>query len=419
MSLGHVPLFRQLTRQLTKEPQKEEQEEEKEEKEEGPEPGPITILMSSYTTLCKELDVIIEKRNETLQTIEHTNKRKLDDVTKIRAEVDFFTKLLAKVAAATKDEEMIGRRFAMLYENEMQIQETFPVVLAVYPPRYGMTNGVEIGKGGYGKVYKVMDRLKQQYVAIKKVDTLATKNPEKTMQQTIQETKILARLEHGPNIARLVSSFRYQRSATTLYIAMELCTGGNLFKVLEGLLPGRLEELDAKKITKQLLEAVAYCHEQKIAHLDIKPENIMLANEWKNDGDPFPDIKLIDFGLASTFETMTACSDLKVPNCDQKGTPEYIAPEVTQRKYNGKADIWSIGCVLYKILNGRTAFEWKTDARGKEVRGYELEVSEERVGDLKFYSHVAQEFIRYLLTYDYKERPDAAQALEDDWLIET
>lgn len=403
MSLGHVPLFRQLTRQLTKEPQKEEQEEEKEEKEEGPEPGPITILISSYNTLCTKLGDIIKKRNQTLRTIETTNKRnpvllKLDDVTKFRAEVE----------AATKDEEMIGRRFVMLYENEMQIQETFPVMLPSQR-RYGMTNAVPIGEGGYGKVYQVMDRRVGQYVAIKKVDTLATKNPEKTMQQTIQETKILARLEHGPNIASLKSSFRYERSATTLYIAMELCTGGELFQVLVDLLPGRLEEPYAKKITKQLLEAVAYCHKQGIAHLDIKPENIMLVNKWENDGDPFPDIKVVDFGLASTFETMDECS--KLDNCDRKGTKEYIAPEVMKQKYNGKADIWSIGCVLYVLLNARTPFEYR-----QGVHGLEMEVSADRVRDLTFdkdtVSESAQKFIKRLLTHNYEDRPDAAQALD-------
>ena len=186
---------------------------------------------------------------------------------------------------------------------------------------------------------------------------------------------------------------------------MEYYTGGDLFDVLN---MGRLDERCAKKITKQLLEAVGYCHEQGIAHLDIKPENIMLSNKWNREA-PFPDIKLIDFGLASTFETMTECSKLK--DCETKGTPEYLAPEVAQHEYNGKADIWSIGCVLYAILNGGTPFHFRNG-----IRGYD--VSAKRVRNLKFYdvSDSAQEFIKYLLTYDYRARPDTVAALKHSWL---
>jgi calcium-dependent protein kinase len=294
-------------------------------------------------------------------------------------------------------------------EEEKEEEEIFPIV--VPQERFQWDSSNIIGSGAHGTVYKAWDTYEDMFVAIKKVNTLATKNSEKTMQQTIQETEILARLVH-PNIARLVSSFKYSTKPTTLYIAMELCTGGELFYVIAN--RGKdLNERIAKKITKQLLEAVEYCHEQGIAHLDIKPENIVLAEEWRDSRDnPIPDIKLIDFGLASTLSIMGEC--LKLKNCERKGTAEYIAPEVMKKIYNKKADIWSIGCVVYTLLSGYTPFEYR-----EGVHGLEMEVTPRRVGNLKFektISNSARNFIISLLTYDYEKRPDATNALKHRWL---
>ena len=99
---------------------------------------------------------------------------------------------------------------------------------------------------------------------------------------------------------------------------------------------------------KQLLSAVAYCHNKQIVHRDLKPENLLLVKP-----DSF-DIKVIDFGLSRTFTP-------EKNMYSKMGTPFYIAPEVLKKKYNEKCDIWSCGVILYILLSGNPPFNGKND----------------------------------------------------------
>jgi len=99
---------------------------------------------------------------------------------------------------------------------------------------------------------------------------------------------------------------------------------------------------------KQLLSAVAYCHNKQIVHRDLKPENLLLVKP-----DSF-DIKVIDFGLSRTFTP-------EKNMYSKMGTPFYIAPEVLKKKYNEKCDIWSCGVILYILLCGNPPFNGKND----------------------------------------------------------
>lgn len=93
-------------------------------------------------------------------------------------------------------------------------------------------------------------------------------------------------------------------------------------------------------MTKQVLQAIAYCHGQQIAHRDLKPENILI--DVKNGGS----IKVIDFGTSQTYDANDHTMH------QMYGTPYYIAPEVLFGKYTEKCDLWSIGVILYVMLSG-------------------------------------------------------------------
>eukprot|EP00826_Nyctotherus_ovalis_P010696 TRINITY_DN12808_c0_g1_i7.p1 TRINITY_DN12808_c0_g1~~TRINITY_DN12808_c0_g1_i7.p1 ORF type:complete len:206 (-),score=37.04 TRINITY_DN12808_c0_g1_i7:743-1360(-) len=125
--------------------------------------------------------------------------------------------------------------------------------------------------------------------------------------------------------------------------------GGQLFHEIAH--RGFMCEEDASYIIKQLLSAIAYCHSRGVVHRDIKPENILIDSVT---AERKINIKLIDFGAALFIPPDTKISELL-------GTPHYIAPEVLRGKYNEKCDIWSIGVILFILLNGDPPFNGFTE----------------------------------------------------------
>ena len=123
----------------------------------------------------------------------------------------------------------------------------------------------------------------------------------------------------------------------------EYLSGGDLFYKLKN--QKIINEKDARKIMKQLLEAINYMHTKDIIHRDVKPENILFSNSTDTD------IKLIDFGLSENIK----CLNKSVKNV---GTPFYISPEIIDEshKYGKASDIWSCGVVLYVMLSGHPPF---------------------------------------------------------------
>jgi 5'-AMP-activated protein kinase catalytic alpha subunit len=123
---------------------------------------------------------------------------------------------------------------------------------------------------------------------------------------------------------------------------MEHCSHGELFNYITS--KNRLKEAEACRLFQQLISGIEYLTDLGIAHRDIKPENLLL--------DDFKNLKIVDFGLSSTFypgeKLTTAC-----------GSPCYAAPELIKGlQYIGyKADIWSAGVVLFTSLSGYLPFE--------------------------------------------------------------
>lgn len=149
-------------------------------------------------------------------------------------------------------------------------------------------------------------------------------------------------LDH-PNIVKLYEIYQDQKN---IYLITEYLEGGEVFDLI--LKTKHFNENIAAKIMKQLLSAVAYCHNKQIVHRDLKPENLLLVKP-----DSF-DIKVIDFGLSRTFTP-------EKNMYSKMGTPFYIAPEVLKKKYNEKCDIWSCGVILYILLCGNPPFNGKND----------------------------------------------------------
>lgn len=156
------------------------------------------------------------------------------------------------------------------------------------------------------------------------------------------EVEILKNLYHA-NIVRI---YEVYENETTIFIVTELCEGKELFEEISS--RKKFNEKEAAIVTKQILQAIAYCHDQKICHRDLKPENILI--DTANNGA----IKIIDFGTSQVMRNNAKMHQVY-------GTAYYIAPEVLKGNYTEKCDLWSIGVIVYIMLSGKPPFPGKTD----------------------------------------------------------
>lgn len=189
-----------------------------------------------------------------------------------------------------------------------------------------------IGSGGFGAVYRAHQISVDREVAVKVILPEHANNP-KFIRNFDAEAHLIARLEH-PYVVPL---FDYWREPNGAYIVMRYYAGGNLSHRLlnEGLIPVE----DAARILDQIASALDAAHRSNIVHRDIKPANIMLDKE--------NNAYLGDFGLAKNL----------LEEVDENrfvGSPAYVSPEVIQKHDpDARADVYSLGFVLYEMLTGR------------------------------------------------------------------
>jgi tetratricopeptide (TPR) repeat protein/tRNA A-37 threonylcarbamoyl transferase component Bud32/TolB-like protein len=200
----------------------------------------------------------------------------------------------------------------------------------------------ELGAGGMATVFLAQDLKHEREVAIKVLH--AELGAALGADRFEAEIRITAKLQH-PHILPLLDS---GEADGLLYYVMPFVVGGSLRTRLE-----REQQLpvgEAVRIAKEVASALAYAHARGIIHRDIKPENIVLG---ASDGGPPPAL-LADFGIARTIDG----SMRKTSTGVTLGTAAYMSPEQATAEANldGRADIYSLGCVLYEMLAGEPPF---------------------------------------------------------------
>ena len=250
-----------------------------------------------------------------------------------------------------------------------------------------------LGSGSFGTVYLVKHRELHKYFAMKVIQ----KNPHINEENLLNEIALLKKMDH-PNILKILDFFSLKMEYN---IITEFCQEGELYKEIKAKAPFT-EELSAYYI-REILLAVHYCHNMKIVHRDLKPENILIVQRMKNGFHP---IKIIDFGTAKVF-SKTKKEHLLI------GSAYYIAPEVLNKNYNEKCDLWSCGVILYFMLCGKVPFNGKNE---KEL----FENIHKGKYDLESYpwgiiSENAKDLIKKLLILDTKKRLSAEEALKHSW----
>jgi len=196
----------------------------------------------------------------------------------------------------------------------------------------------EAGAGGMGIVYEAIDRDSQRRVAIKVITGLPSPSERARF---AAEAEVLERLDH-PAIVDYVS--HGVTADGEPYIAMEWLVGESLEARLGR---GALSIRDAVELGERIADALAHAHREGIVHRDLKPSNVFLV-----DGS-VAQAHLIDFGVAKTADSALTRTGQLV------GTPGYMAPEQARgdKAVTASADLFALGCVLYRCVTGRAAFD--------------------------------------------------------------
>ncbi|XP_045146217.1 serine/threonine-protein kinase ULK2 [Echinops telfairi] len=201
-----------------------------------------------------------------------------------------------------------------------------------------------VGHGAFAVVFRGRHRQKTDWeVAIKSINK---KNLSKSQILLGKEIKILKELQHE----NIVALYDVQELPNSVFLVMEYCNGGDLADYLQA--KGTLSEDTIRVFLHQIAAAMRILHSKGIIHRDLKPQNILLsyANRRKSSVSAIR-IKIADFGFARYLHSNMMAATL----C---GSPMYMAPEVIMSQhYDAKADLWSIGTVIYQCLVGKPPFQ--------------------------------------------------------------
>ncbi|KAL8143376.1 hypothetical protein V2J09_016408 [Rumex salicifolius] len=262
------------------------------------------------------------------------------------------------------------------------------------------TIGRLLGHGQFGYTYVATDRSTGDRVAVKKIDKNKMVLPV-AVEDVKREVKILQELTGHENVVQFYNAFEDENY---VYIAMELCEGGELLDRILAKKDSRYSEKDAAVVVRQMLKVAAECHLHGLVHRDMKPENFLFKST-KGDSP----LKATDFGLSDFIKPGKRFSDIV-------GSAYYVAPEVLKRKSGPESDVWSIGVITYILLCGRRPFWDKTeDGIFKEVLRNKPDFRRKPWPSI---SNSAKDFVKKLLVKDPRTRLTAAQALSHPWVRE-
>uniref|UniRef100_A0A3Q0RWK0 Myosin, light chain kinase 5 n=1 Tax=Amphilophus citrinellus TaxID=61819 RepID=A0A3Q0RWK0_AMPCI len=251
----------------------------------------------------------------------------------------------------------------------------------------------KLGMGKFGMVYKLTHKETGCVCAGKFYKGRRAKEREAAR----KEIELMNYLHH-PKLVQCLAAYDHK---SEIVMVMEFIAGGELF---ERIVDDNFEHTEPSSVRymQQILEGIAYMHQQSILHLDLKPENIVCVDTTGTS------IKIIDFGLAGRLDKNTP---LKVLH----GTPEFVAPEVINYEpVCFWTDMWSIGVICYILLSGESPFQGNSDAETLAlVTAAQWEFDEESFDEI---TEEAKNFISSLLNKDPRRRMSCEEALAHPWM---
>lgn len=293
--------------------------------------------------------------------------------------------------------------------------------------------GKKLGEGAFGDVHLLIGRGGGCVAGCERVLKVVNKQraAHKGASAAILQREIdVLRIVDHPHIVRL---FEYTDESDNLSLVMDICKGGDLLDLVARFAKDKLTmpEPMAGRCFCQILEAVSYCHSKGVFHRDIKLENVMLRNIVTAQSPPqVVHAVLVDFGLAGFFGTS---QERPLRSRELAGSPPTMAPEMLKREGDYKSDIFSIGCVLYAVLNPSSEWTQTGDERGPYcypflpissstdpdgyISLYALHHKGPPMQKLRNASASARHAVRQLLSFHKSKRPDANECLKLPWLV--
>ena len=218
------------------------------------------------------------------------------------------------------------------------------------------------------------------------------KNSRNIKRLITREIEVLRKLDH-PNVIKLYDVIY---NSNTIFLILEYCKHGDFSCFLK---KRALKEEHAKRFIRELAEGMKYLKKHNITHRDLKPQNLLLTDKYN--------LKITDFGLAKFIEDdkmmQTMC-----------GSPLYMAPEIlTYKEYTDKADLWSIGVILYEMLTGELPFKGNTIYNiMKQIENKTIKFPKDKYP----ISNEAEQLVNELLQKDAQQRISWNDFFSHSWL---
>ena len=246
------------------------------------------------------------------------------------------------------------------------------------------TLGEKLGRGSFATVWRGTCAKTGVEVAVKEIDC---ERLSKKLRESLKLEVEVMRKMRDDHILRFIDM---ETSKDTVYIVLEYCGGGDLSQFIKR--HGRVDESAAKRFMLQLARGLRAMRKAQLVHRDLKPQNLLLTSDDLN-----AELKIADFGFARYIRESEGMADTVC------GSPLYMAPEVLNyQKYDAKADLWSVGAILFEMLVGTVPFTGQNQVQLlRNIQKTEFKIP----------MHIAQELspecialLRGLLHRDAKDR---------------
>mmetsp|Transcript_40911 Transcript_40911/g.47038 ORF Transcript_40911/g.47038 Transcript_40911/m.47038 type:complete len:488 (-) Transcript_40911:410-1873(-) len=274
-----------------------------------------------------------------------------------------------------------------------------------------------LGSGAYSKVKLAVDSETGQRVALKILTIPNQRIQEKFVEMVSNEVNMMSRLAH-PNVVNLVAvseSGTYTKrdgtSKNVMYIALELCTGGELFEYVY--VTGRFQENLARTFFHQLVGGIEHCHKSGIAHRDLKPENLLFNQDFA--------LKIADFGFSVLLTGRDGSGKLRT----KLGTESYMAPEIhLGQAYNGvSVDLFACGIILFIMVSQNPPFQKANPQQDPYFKllctnrheDFWRQHSKNKPGKDNFYSEDFKSLINSMLAFEPVQRLSVAEIKAHPW----